>query len=79
MSRVALKARSMDRKMFNFLRSFLEEHIKETQSECRNAEEEEFISLEEVYKKIDECQGCSCKKAKIFPFAFNSCQYVTSE
>ena len=48
-STVGLKARSMDRKMFDFLRSFLEEHRKETQSE-REAEEEEFISLEEVYK-----------------------------
>ena len=48
-SKVGLKARSMDRKMFNFLRSFLEEHVKETQTEG-NAEKEKFISLEEAYK-----------------------------
>ena len=47
-STVGLKARSMDRKMLDFLRSFLEEHIREPQSE-REEEEEEF-SLEEVYK-----------------------------
>ena len=39
-----LKARSLDRKMFDFLRSFLEE-----QSE-RNSDDDEFISLEEDYK-----------------------------
>ena len=47
-STVGLKARSMDRKMLDFLRSFLEEHIREPQSE-REEEEEEFSS-EEVYK-----------------------------
>ena len=35
--------------MFNFLRSFLQEHIKEPPTE-ESAEEEEFISLEEDYK-----------------------------
>ena len=48
-SAIGLKARSMDRRMFNFLRSFLQEHIKEPPTE-ESAEEEEFISIEEDYK-----------------------------